>query len=129
MDAKRRWIGRVLTALAVMFLVFDGAIKLMRPQVVLDASARLGLPPGGAIVFIGALLLACTLLYAIPRTRIAGAVLLTGYLGGAVATQMRAASPLFETLFPIIVGSIVWAGILVRDRAAVALLAGLRPGD
>src|SRR5258708_4824382 len=114
MDPKRLWTGRVLTALAVIFLVFDGGIKLMKPQLVLDATARLGLQPS-AIVPIGLLLLACTLVYAIPRTRLAGAVLLTSYLGGAVATQWRAGSTLFETVFPIMVGSIVWAGILVRS--------------
>jgi nitrate reductase gamma subunit len=121
MDSKRLWTGRVLTALAVMFLVFDGAFKLLTPQAVLDATARLGLPPG-SIVPVGLLLLACTLLYAMPRTRFAGAVLLTGYLGGAVATQMRAASPLFETIFPVIAGSIVWAGVFLRDRRAWTLL-------
>lgn len=69
------------------------------------------------------MLLACTLVYVIPRTRVVGAVLLTGYLGGAVAAQMRVGNPPFETVFPIIVGSVIWAGILVRDHRVRALLA------
>ncbi len=117
------WTGRTLSALAVAFLTFDGSIKVMRLPMVLEASAQLGFPPGG-IVLTGVVLLACTLLYAIPRTSIVGAVLLTGYLGGAVATQLRAGNPPFETVFPIIVGSVIWAGILARDHRARALLVG-----
>jgi len=117
------WTGRTLSALAIMFLVFDGAIKVMRHPMVLEASARLGFPPDGrAVVFTGALLLACTLLYAVPRTAIVGAVLLTGYLGGAVATQLRAGSPAFELVFPVIVGAVVWTG-LVPQRAELAVYA------
>ena len=92
------WTGRTLSALAVMFLVFDGAIKVMRHPMVLEAGARLGYPDGTALP-IGLTLLACTLLYVIPRTTIVGAVLLTGYLGGAVATHVRAGSSLFEMVF------------------------------
>lgn len=123
MSTKSLWTGRALSAFAVMFLVFDGAIKVMRHPMVLEASAKLGFPPDSrVIVFTGLLLLACTLLYAIPRTAIAGAVLLTGYLGGAVATQMRAGSPVFETVFPIIVGAVVWTALMLR-RAEVAVYA------
>jgi hypothetical protein len=68
------------------------------------------------------MLLVCTLVFVIPRTSVVGAVLLTGYLGGAVAAQMRVGNPLFETVFPIIVGSVIWAGILARDQRARALL-------
>jgi hypothetical protein len=121
-DSSRLWTGRILSALAVIFLVFDGSVKVMRLPMVLEASAQLGFPPGG-IVLTGIVLLACTLLYAIPRTSIVGAVLLTGYLGGAVAAQMRVGNPPFETVFPIIVGSVVWAGIFVRDRRVQALVA------
>jgi hypothetical protein len=120
-DTRTPWIGRTLSALAIIFLTFDGSIKVMRLPMVLEASAQLGFPPGG-IVLTGLVLLACTLLYAIPRTSVVGAVLLTGYLGGAVATQLRAGNPPFETVFPIIVGSVVWAGIAVRDRRVLALL-------
>ena len=117
------WTGRTLSALAIMFLVFDGVIKVMRHPMVLEASARLGFAPDGrAIVFTGLLLLACTLLYAVPRTAIVGAVLLTGYLGGAVATQLRAGSPAFELVFPVIVGAVVWTGLLLQ-RAELAVYA------
>jgi len=121
-DTRKLWIGRILSALAVIFLAFDSSIKLMRLPVVLEATAQLGFPPG-SIVLVGIVLLACTLVYVIPRTRVVGAVLLTGYLGGAVAAQMRVGNPPFETLFPIIVGSVIWAGILVRDHRVRALLA------
>jgi len=121
-DTRTLWIGRTLSALTVTFLTFDGSVKVMRLPMVLEASAQLGFP-SGSIVLTGVLLLACTLLYVIPRTSVVGAVLLTGYLGGAVAAQMRVGNPPFETVFPIIVGSVVWAGILVRDHRVRALLA------
>jgi len=121
-DTRKLWIGRILSALAVIFLAFDSSIKLMRLPVVLEATAQLGFPPS-SIVLVGIVLLACTLVYVIPRTRVVGAVLLTGYLGGAVAAQMRVGNPPFETVFPIIVGSVIWAGILVRDHRVRALLA------
>ena len=121
-DTKKLWTGRILSALAVIFLAFDGSIKLMRLPVVLKATAQLGFPPS-SIVLTGVMLLVCTLVYVIPRTSVVGAVLLTGYLGGAVAAQMRVGNPRFETVFPIIVGSVVWAGIFVRDRRVQALVA------
>jgi hypothetical protein len=121
-DTKKLWTGRMLSALAVIFLAFDGSIKLMRLPVVLEATAQLGFPPS-SIVLTGVMLLVCTLVYVIPRTSVVGAVLLTGYLGGAVAAQMRVGNPPFETVFPIIVGSVVWAGIFVRDRRVQALVA------
>jgi hypothetical protein len=123
MSTTSLWTGRGLSAFAVMFLVFDGAIKVMRHPMVLEASAKLGFAPDSrSIVFIGLILLACTLLYAVPRTAIVGAVLLTGYLGGAVATQLRAGSAAFELVFPLIVGGIVWTG-LVLQRAELAVYA------
>jgi hypothetical protein len=121
-DTKKLWTGRMLSALAVIFLAFDGSIKLMRLPVVLEATAQLGFPTS-SIVLTGVMLLVCTLVYVIPRTSVVGAVLLTGYLGGAVAAQMRVGNPPFETVFPIIVGSVVWAGIFVRDRRVQALVA------
>ena len=117
----RLWTGRVLGALAAMFLVFDGVIKVMRHPMVLEAGARLGYPDGTALP-IGLTLLACTLLYVIPRTSIVGAVLLAGYLGGAVATHVRAAGSLFEIVFPMMVGAVVWAGLLLQ-RAELAVYA------
>src|SRR5258708_17865579 len=108
------WTGRVFTTLATLFLLFDAVGKLMMPAPVVEASARLGFPLALS-VSIGILLATCTLLYAIPRTAVLGAVLLTGYLGGAVAIQMRAGSPMFETVFPVLFGVIAWAGIYLRE--------------
>ena len=123
---KGAWAGRVLSALAVVFLAFDGGIKLMRVPAVLDATVQLGFPLG-SIVPVGLTLLVCTLIYAIPRTSVVGSVLLTGYLGGAVATQVRAGNPMFEMVFPIIVGTVVWAGVFLRDRRVRAMLAPQEP--
>lgn len=111
----RLWSGRVLSALAVLFLLFDAVGKLFMPTFVVEAFARLGFPTSLG-VGIGVLLLICTVVYAIPRTAVLGAVLLTGFLGGAVAIQMRAGSPVFETIFPVIFGVIAWAGILLREE-------------
>jgi hypothetical protein len=120
-EQKRLWIGRVLSSLAVVFLVFDAAAKLARAQSVLQATAQLGFPES-SIVRVGALLLVCTAIYVIPRTRVFGALLLTGYLGGAIAAQVRVGNPVFETTFPLIIASIVWAGIALRDRRVRALI-------
>ncbi len=110
----RIWTGRVLSALAVLFLLFDAVGKfVMQPQVV-QAFARLGFPLSLSIS-VGVLLAVSTIIYAIPRTAVLGAVLLTGYLGGAVAIQMRAGSPTFETVFPVLFGVIVWAAVYLRD--------------
>jgi hypothetical protein len=112
---KKLWAGRIISGLAVLFLLFDGVAKVMKVAPVLEACARLGLPQN-LVVGIGTVLLACVVVYVIPRTSVLGAILLTGYLGGAVATQLRAGSPLFETLFPIIFGVLVWSGIFLRDN-------------
>jgi len=112
---KRRLLaGRVLTALAGLFLVFDGVSKLMMPAPVVEASTRLGFPLG-LTPGVGFLLLVSTLVYLVPRTAVLGAVLLTGFLGGAVAVQMRAGSTTFETVFPVLVAILVWAGIYLRE--------------
>jgi hypothetical protein len=111
---KRIWAGGIVSTLAILFLLFDAIAKLMKVAPVLEASARLGLPVN-LIVGIGGLLLACVVVYAIPGTSILGAILLTGYLGGAVATHVRVSDPLFETLFPVIFGVLTWAGIFLRD--------------
>jgi hypothetical protein len=100
--------------LAILFLLFDAIGKLMRVAPVVEASARLGYSASLA-AGIGVLLLVCTAIYAIPRTSILGAVLLTAYLGGAVAANVRVNDPLFETLFPAIFGVLMWAGIFLRD--------------
>jgi hypothetical protein len=106
--------GWALTALSGAFMVFDGVGKLMMPAPVVEATAMRGFPVN-LIPGVGMLILACTLVYLIPRTAILGAILLTGFLGGAVAIQMRAGSPLFETLFPVIFGIMMWGGIYLRE--------------
>jgi hypothetical protein len=93
----------------------------MKVAPVLQASAQLGFPVS-LIVAIGAVLLICTVIYAIPSTSILGAILLTGYLGGAVAIQARIGNPLFETLFPVIFGVLVWAGVFLRDNRLRTLI-------
>lgn len=116
------WTGRILSSLVVLFLAFDGVIKFIKPAPVLEAFRHLALPEPLAPVF-GALLLLCTLLYAWPRTAALGAVLLTGYLGGAVSIHLRAGDPLFShVLFPVYLGAIAWAGLLLRVYRLRALL-------
>jgi len=108
------WTGRILSTLAVLFLVFDGVTKVMQEKHVIAASAQLGYTPG-MIAGIGATLLICTALYVIPRTSILGAILLTGYLGGAVATNVRFNPTPTLVLLPAIFGVVVWAGIFLRE--------------
>ncbi|MGA8088394.1 MAG: DoxX family protein [Terracidiphilus sp.] len=108
------WTGRVLSILTVLFMLFDAFGKFAKQAQVLDACARLGIP-ASQISGIGVLLLVSTIIYAIPRSAVLGAVLLTGYLGGAVAIQMRAGSPTFETVFPVILGVVLWAGVYLRE--------------
>lgn len=120
---RRLWIGRIMSGLAVAFLVFDSAGKLLEVQPVIDGTKQLGYPP--EIVFgLGVTLLACVLTYLIPRTSVLGVVLLTGYLGGAVATHVRVGNPLFtHVLFPTYVAALLWGGLLLRDQRLAALLA------
>ncbi len=114
--------GRVLSGALVLFLAFDGVMKFVKPAPVVEAFAQLGWPIGVA-VSIGAILLVCTALYVIPRTAILGAILLTGYLGGAVAANLRAENPLFShTLFPIYFGALLWTGLYLRDSRVRLLL-------
>lgn len=108
------WTGRIISAIVVLFLVFDAVMKLIKEPHVLAASADLGYPVS-SIVGIGAVLLACTVVYVIPRTACLGAILLTGYLGGAVASNVRVGHPVFQCLFPIIFGVLVWTGLFLRD--------------
>ena len=112
---KRVWAGRVISVFAVLFLLFDSTIKLMRLQMVLDAFKQLGYSPDLSVT-IGALLLLCTVIYVIPQTSVLGAILLTGFLGGAVATNLRIGAPLFSnTLFPVYMGALVWVGLYLRE--------------
>lgn len=113
--------GWVLTTLIALFLLFDGAMKLVQPKAVLEATARIGFPTR-ALTGVGIALIVSTLLYVVPATGMLGAVLLTGYLGGAVATQVHAGSSTFETLFPAIFGALVWISMLLRESRLRALL-------
>jgi hypothetical protein len=110
-----RWTGRVLSTIIALLLGFDATMKLLRVAPVMKASTQLGYSPH-AVFGIGVVLAVCVALYAIPRTAVLGALLLTGYLGGAIATHVRAGDPLFtHVLFPIYVAAVVWVGLVLRD--------------
>jgi hypothetical protein len=115
------WTGRLLTALAVSFLLFDGIAKVLRVAPVMEASARLDVPER-VIPGLGAVLIAATLLYAFPTTSILGAVVLTGYLGGATWTHIRMGGPVFPMVFPILVGALLWGGLYLREPRLRALV-------
>ena len=116
------WTGRTLSWLAVLFLLFDSTAKLLQVQPVVDGTLQLGYPRD--IVFtLGAILLACVAAYVIPRTSVLGALLLTGYLGGAVATHVRVENPLFShALFPTYIAALLWGGLILRDARLRAFL-------
>lgn len=119
---SRLLTGRILSTLAVLFLVFDGAMKLVQPQPVTQAMTRLGFPLHLSVP-IGIILLVCTVLYALPPTAVFGAILLTGYLGGAIVSQMRIGAPLLSTtLFPIYFAVLLWAGVYLREPRLRALI-------
>ena len=110
-----RWTGRILSGLAVLFLLWDGTIKLMALTPVLEAFTRLGYPVSVA-AGIGVLELVCVAAYVIPRTSILGAVLLTGFLGGAISTHVRVEDPfLTHTFFPIYIAALIWGGLVLRN--------------
>ena len=111
---KVLWTGRILSGLAVLFFLMDGVMKLFKPSFVVEATVRLGYPESD-IVAIGIVLVACTLLYIISRTSILGAILLTGYLGGAVASQVRVGAGWFNVMFPVMFGVLTWGGLWLRD--------------
>ena len=114
--------GYALSGLVTLFLLFDSAIKFINPPGVAEASAHIGWSPSLA-PDLGLILLLCTVLYAIPRTSILGAVLLTGYLGGAVATHLRVGDPFFtHIMFPFYFGILVWIGLYLRDERVRTLL-------
>jgi hypothetical protein len=116
------WTGRVMSGLVTAFLLFDAGIHLLKPAPVVEAFAKLRLPLSLAIV-LGIIELVCIWLYVHPRTWILGAILLTGYLGGAIATQLPVSNSLFgEVLFPVYVGVFVWGGIYLRDERLRTLI-------
>jgi DoxX-like family len=115
------WAGRSLSGFATLFLLVDSAMKLVKAPPAVEGSVQLGYPE--SVVFgLGVLLLVCIVAYAIPRSAVLGAILLTGYLGGAVATHVRVGNPLFShTLFPVYVGVMIWGGLYLRDTRVRAL--------
>jgi hypothetical protein len=116
------WVGRILSGLVVLFLVFDGAIKLVPIEAVTESLTELGYPVELARG-LGVLVLVCTILYVIPRTAVLGAILLTGLLGGAIATHLRVGSPLFtHLLFGAYLGVMAWGGLFLRDERVRALI-------
>lgn len=123
--SKSRFLtGRILSTLTVLFLIMDIVFKFIRPisPQVLQSLAKLGFPPS-LLTTIGILLLICTVLYVIPATSVLGAVLLTGYLGGAISVNVRVGNPLFGyVLFPVYVGILMWAGLWLRESRLLALL-------
>jgi hypothetical protein len=119
---RARWAGRALTGLAVLFLTFDMGIKLVGAKAAVDGTVQLGYQPHH-LPILGVIQLACLVIYLIPRTAPLGAVLWTGYLGGAIATHLRLDHPLFShTLFPIYVAALIWGGLYLRDPRVRALL-------
>jgi hypothetical protein len=112
---KRSWAGIVISAIPTLFLLMDAVGKLFKPEPVVTGTIELGYPET-VIVPLGITLLICTVLYAIPVTSILGAILLTGYLGGAVATHVRVGNPVFtHMLFPVYLGIMIWLGLYLRD--------------
>lgn len=112
---SKPWAGYFISGLPVLFLLFDALGKFIRPEPVVAGTLELGYRES-SILPIGIILLVCTVLYVIPRTAVLGAILLTGYLGGAVATHVRVGSPLFtHMLFPVYIGVFLWLGLYLRD--------------
>jgi DoxX-like family len=116
---KALWAGRIISALPVLMLLLSGVMKLMKPASVVQGFAHFGYPES-VIFTLGIIELACTVIYVIPRTSVLGAILLTGYLGGATATNVRIGDPLF--FVPAVLGVLVWAGLFLRDDRLRALI-------
>jgi len=120
-STKELWIGRTLSSVPTLFLLLDSLGKLLRTGAVVEGTVQLGYRES-VVLPLGILLLACTVLYLIPRTSVLGAILLTGYLGGVVATHVRVGSSLFSQVsFPIYLGALIWAGLLLREARLRAL--------
>jgi hypothetical protein len=115
------WIGRGMSTLVSLFFLLDGVMKLFKPEPVIKATVGLGYPES-VIVPLGIVLIACTVIYSIPRSAVLGAILLTGYLGGAVASHLRAGDDSFKVLFPAVFGAMVWGGLYLRDPRIRAIV-------
>ena len=118
---RRTRAGYALSTLAVLFLLMDGIMKLFKPSFVVSGTVELGYSES-VIIPLGIVLTACTILYTVPRTAVLGAILLTGYLGGAVATHVRVGAGAFPVLFPVVFGAILWGGLYLRDGRITELL-------
>jgi hypothetical protein len=114
------WAGRIISALPALFLLMDGVMKLFKPALVVEATVKLGYPES-VIIPIGIVLVVSTVLYLVPRTSVLGAILLTGYLGGAVATHVRVGEGAFSVVFPLVFGVLIWLGLYLRDERLRAL--------
>ena len=120
-DKRALWAGRIISALPVLFLLLDAILKLIKPAAVVEATVQLGYPE--SVIFgLGIVLLACTIIYLIPRTAVLGAILLTGYLGGAVTTHVRVSGPFFSVILPVILGVLLWGGLCLRDKRVRSLI-------
>jgi hypothetical protein len=118
---RQRWTGRIISGLATLFLLLDALGKLLKPAPVVAGTVRLGYSEA-LIVPIGIVLATCTVLYLMPRRAVLGSILLTGYLGGAVATHVRAGDPVFPVLFPVMLGILLWGGHWLRDSRLRSLI-------
>jgi hypothetical protein len=118
---RQRWAGRVVSALPILFLLLDGIMKLFKPSFVVEATTQLGFPES-TIIGIGAILLLSVLLHLLPRTSFLGALLLTAYLGGAVASKVRIGAPLFDLAFALIIAALLWGGFWLRDGSVRQIL-------
>ena len=122
-SSKRLWAGRIISTSTALLLLFSGTMKLLKVPAVIEGMAHYGYPEH-LIVFIGTLEIGCTIVYLIPRTAMLGAILMTGYLGGATATNVRVGDPSF--IGPVLAGVFLWAGLFLRDRRLTALLGARR---
>lgn len=113
------WVGRVISALMIVFMLFDACTKILKLPAAVEGTVRLGYP-ASTVLPIGVIALVCVLLYAIPRTSILGAILLTGYLGGATATQVRVQDAWY--FFPPVLGALTWVGLYLRDERLRTLI-------
>lgn len=120
-STKTVWAGYIISTLAVLFLIFDGVIKVLQLAPAMEATHQLGYAEN-LVLWIGLIELVCLVIYVIPQTSMLGAILLTGYLGGAIATQVRAGSSLFSLIFPVIIGVMIWGGLWLRDNRLHTLI-------
>lgn len=120
------WVARIIGGLATLFVLMDGVMKLFNPPPVTEATVVLGWPEH-LILWLGILEVVCIALYLIPQTSVLGAILMTGYLSGAVATHVRIASPLFSVVFPILLGVMLWAALYITDARVRSLIPRREP--